>query len=86
MTKLTKEDLMNNKQNCILIPMYTFILCVVYGYWLYCKDSYLWAIIVVPIVIAIGGAICTYLSVLKVAKRRTETERLNKEAKEALGK
>ena len=34
MKKIKLEDLKANKLNCILIPMYTIILAVVYGSWI----------------------------------------------------
>lgn len=78
MTKITLDDIKKNKTNNILIPFYTVILAVVYGWWMVVlQDSKspwgtiaLVATFVLPTAIIIGGAVCLYLSNAKVAKAR----------------
>lgn len=78
MIKITIEDIKNNKLNSILIPFYTVVLAVVYGWWMcVLQDSEspwgtiaLVATFALPAAIVIGGAICWYLSNRKVALAR----------------
>lgn len=78
MKKIKMVDLKTNKLNCILIPMYTAILAVVYGSWIGLSSHNvphrsLFVTLAVCGIIICGG-VFFYLSNLKVAKNRIEQE------------
>lgn len=68
MEKITINDIKNNKQFCILIPMYAIILSVVYDAWIYYTINWLWLEILLPIVLMSFGFLFTYLSTVKKKK------------------
>ncbi len=65
MEKITKQDIINNKQNCILIPMYSIILSIVYVSWVYYSIHWLWLEIILPFIFVGTGLFFTYSSTLK---------------------
>lgn len=85
MKKIKLEDLKANKLNCILIPMYTIILSVVYGSWIGLSKYNIplrgMFVTIIVCAIAIAGCVFFYLSNLKVAKERIakQNEKNNKE-------
>lgn len=69
MTKITKQDIINNKLNCKLIPAYSIILSIVYDSWVYYTLNWLWLLILLPIAFVAIGLILTYLSTVKKKKQ-----------------
>lgn len=85
MKKIKLEDLKANKLNCILIPMYTAILALVYGSWIGLSKYNIplrgMFVTIVVFAIVIAGCVFFYLSNLKVAKERIakQNEKNNEE-------
>lgn len=69
MIKITKQDIINNKLNCTLIPMYSIILSIVYVSWVYYTLNWLWLEILLPFVFVGCGLLFTYLSIVKMKQK-----------------
>ena len=67
--KLTKDDFKKNSFNLMLVVLYTFLLCVVYGTWIGKCLKIWWATLIVVVAIIIGGVICGIFWTKSVSKK-----------------
>lgn len=55
--KLTKQDFKNNSYNLLLVTVYTFLLALIYGWWVQDAVSKWWLTLIIVFVITCGGVI-----------------------------